>query len=214
MKQNYVRRARKWWGPCDKCGEPIREGDSYAWVSIRTSTYTSERKRRHLGCPDWRQSELTGSSLQPVFEGIESMEDALGEAQTVSDLRGMANEFATNIEVFIEDSETKLRNLISGFGHPTASSRLQTERVQEAEHWVEQIRMFSAELDAEPYCPICAGTGRCEPDDEGSIEDDGMIPCVVCDQTGTAPEGSDALSEYVRIKSDELQELINDIPFD
>lgn len=212
-RRQYVKRARKDQGTCDKCGKPIVKGDSYVWVALRPSTYSSMKKKRHATCPDWKMSELTFGSLQPVYAAQEAAESALFEAKTVDDVRTAAQDFIAAIEEYVAECQDKRDNLVDGFGHETQASELQQERIDGGEAWVQGVQNLVDELEDEPFCPECNGSGRVQADDEHQNSDDGMMPCTICDETGNAAEGSEAMTAYLDTCATDLQSEISESPF-
>ncbi len=141
MRTTHVKSARKHQGTCESCGQPIPQGSSYKWVKPRRKA----KRKRHVGCPSWRPSELTTSNqLSIVYGGQEvaEAEVAAWDGYDTSDLRSILETMAEAINEAAEAYRESASNIEDGFGHPTSMSEELVEKAEALESWASDLESW------------------------------------------------------------------------
>jgi hypothetical protein len=175
-----VAKAQKDQGNCDHCHKPINKGDAYFWVALKPSTYSSIKKKRHLGCPTWRPSELTFSPTKSaLYAGLEAAEDQLQEASCVDDVRSALEAAADCVREVAQMFEESADNMEDGFGHETEKSTELRERGEELSGHADEIEDYMNDLPEQPEWTVVYVGGEEPRDDHGPFdnEDDARAKC-------------------------------------
>jgi len=140
---------------CESCSGDINIGDGYRWMAM----FRSPRRTRHLDCPSWRPSELTGSAGLSAFLGAqEALEDSLGELGDVDPenyieaLRFAVEAMKDDLESAAEAYNESAENIEDGFEHETEQSMELRDNAQEIEYWSSEFDGldFDEELKPDP----------------------------------------------------------------
>jgi hypothetical protein len=138
----YVKKARIDQGDCGSCGQPIKAGDSYKHVSLKTGPRSSRILKRHGGCPGWRQSELCQSKMAGVYAAQEGFDDSMPawDPETgIHYIRDILESAADDIRSVAEEYRESQQNIEQGFGHSTYQSDELGEKADELEAWADQV---------------------------------------------------------------------------
>lgn len=106
MRVHIVKKARKDQGDCGSCHKPIVAGDGYQYIAPRYGP----KKKRHIGCPSFRPSEMTSSKIATAYAAQEGGHDDLDAIDTsvVVDLE--------TAEAFVDEVKSILATVAEGVG--------------------------------------------------------------------------------------------------
>lgn len=192
---NTVKRARKAQGTCGRCGTEIKAGDAYVWIKFR---HGGKRTR----CADpkcrFRASDLTQSKMASVYAAQESIEDNLGDCETIEDVKNLCEEVTTTIREVGEEYQASADAITEHFEGSSTAEECET-KAQELEAWADEIE--SAVEDFEDFEPVngynTEGERVC-PDCGSDIlidEDDDPPYFICCDVVGCGAHGEVDASE-------------------
>ncbi len=144
---------------CEKCGEPIKVGQAYKYMTQKTGPRTSRKRNRHETCAEWRPSEATGSPvLQVLYGAQEAAADELGElmppdtsddAESVLDeLKAILSTYAEGVREAGEMRTEAADNIEDGFGHETLQSEELRDEGQELEDHADDCESVEYDLDS------------------------------------------------------------------
>lgn len=207
---------------CGACSKPIEVGTPYKHVSLKSGPYGGTTLRRHEGCPNWKQSELTMSKMSGVYAAQEDFEDRIDDCNSVEDLEALRDDVAEQIKAVGEEYGESADNIEDGFGHETYVSTELREKQEALEGWGDDIESVS--FDEVPDCETCDGRGHLAADSPGLdmesltdeqktlLDDTGEIDCEDCEQTGKAVEGSEQFDEWLDEQRESLRTVVDDCP--
>ena len=125
---------------CGKCNNEIKVGDPYRWVQPKSGPYGGIKRYRCMDCPTWRQSELSSSKMAGVYAAQEQLDDDLYNMNDVSDLEGLRDDLADQIEAVADEYDESAQNMVDGFGHETSMSDELVEKAEALREWAEEVR--------------------------------------------------------------------------
>lgn len=183
---------------CDHCGKEIEPGQSYRWVKLRFG-----KRFRHAEHPSWQPWDLSSSMANRILQVTSGVElpDSFDDA---SDIQGILEGVADEIDGFAEERRESAQNIVDGFGHETEMSYQLEEHADGLEAWAEELRSWEPSEEApdpdedrfqDSDCGTCGGSGSVDSDCEdcggsGFIDDDegGESDCETCGGEGTVEE--------------------------
>jgi hypothetical protein len=152
MKVTVVKAARKSPGKCSKCGDVIKEGQTYRHWAFR---FGGKRVRCAKSECYPKQSDLTSNEqLSALYAANEGAEEDLADwkSDEIGDLEAIRDNLASQVEEVASGYREKADNIESGFGHSTSVSDELTEKADEVDSYQQEIEGVSFEefeFDAE-----------------------------------------------------------------
>lgn len=148
---NHVASARKAPGVCESCGLRIRAGTPYKYFAF----FRGGKHLRHEACPNWKQSEMTGSGpLSSFYAACEDLEEAIDgwDGEDKAGLESILEDGAQAIRDAAQEFTDQADNMEEGFQHETEQSNQARENASEIESFadaVEGVAIDEFEFDEE-----------------------------------------------------------------
>lgn len=187
MKVTFVKKARKFQGKCDHCGEPIEAGQAYKYFQPRFGP----AHKRHIACPHWKPSQMVSNEkLSALYAAQEAAEDSIDgwkpspqdKHLDTSELEGILSDAAQDFREVSEMYSESAQNIEDGFGHSTSMSEEMTEKAEEIESFADNLE--SAVFDDPP-----------EKEDDMSLD-----------------EWEDAVDDWANECGDAARSLLDEVP--
>lgn len=142
---------------CNKCGNPIKVGESYLWWKHRNSPKT--RWHREHGLP--KQSDLTTSDkLSRIYATQESLDDTLGILDSVSAELGSKGQLVTALDDLVsamdeaiseandvaDEYEQSADNIEEYFGETSQVSEMR-DKADNIREWADELESAKGDAD-------------------------------------------------------------------
>jgi hypothetical protein len=138
---NYVKKARKAQGRCNKCGTEIKKGDAYKFIKPRYGA-----KKKACDKCRFRQSDTVSSDkLSRVYAAQENAEDAIGEWDgsegSADDVKGALEEAASEIREVSEEYQASADSIRDTFTESETADECE-EKANNLESWADEMESF------------------------------------------------------------------------
>jgi len=209
-RTTVVKKAQKHHGKCQKCGKELPIGCSYKWVAPRAhKAARGFKKKRCMGCPGWRPSELTSSQhLGTIYAAQETFDDFVssweGDDGCADGLGEAGKEAASSIEEAAESYRESAQNIEEGFGHPTQMSEELEEKASEVESWAGEVESAAddvEDLDKETI----EDDARTEWEDDEALQVESL-------ESYTAGAIDNALGEWMEEQQQKIEDVLGECP--